>query len=406
MSNKKLEQLKNIAQIILPRGDLILWICTLFLSITSIVYIFSASTNLEVINDEKTVIDHTRKHFLFILAGLLVMRLLLVIKYEYFGRLNKFLALPLFFALLIWAAVSGQEISGASASRWVKITEGVQIQPSVFIYLSLIIYICSYLASKKFQPKNFKAHFWQLFLPITVISGIILKDNGSTAGIILLVSIVVMILGQLSLKYISVFFGGTALLVLLYCSAALYTDWLPGSNRVHTWKSRIESFLKDGGNNYQAERAEAAIVHGGISGQGPGKSALKQVLPQSASDFIFAIIIEEYGLFGGSFIFLFYTIILVRIIMIARNTSSFFGSLLVLSIGVMLFVQLAINISVAIGIFPVTGQPLPLISYGGTSMLVTYVQLGIVLNISSRIQMRNEEGIGKKQKFEKITDIA
>ena len=147
-------------------------------------------------------------------------------------------------------------------------------------------------------------------------------------------------------------------------------------------------------------------MHGGFLGVGPGKSALKQSLPQSVSDFIFAIIVEEYGLIGAFVLIALYFIMMVRIVIIASKMPAFFGSLLVLSMGIMIFVQLAINIAVAVNIIPVTGQPLPLISYGGTSMLVTYLQLGIILNVSSRIQILDEEGMGKKQSIHEINDIA
>jgi cell division protein FtsW len=147
--------------------------------------------------------------------------------------------------------------------------------------------------------------------------------------------------------------------------------------------------------NYQVMQAKAAIVHGGVTGMGPGKSALKQMLPQSASDFIFAIIVEEYGILGAGFLITMYMIMIIRIVIIASKMPAFFGSL-----------QLAVNIAVAVNLIPVTGQPLPLISYGGTSMLVTYIQLGLVLSVSSRIQVYDEEGIGKKQSVAEINDIA
>jgi cell division protein FtsW len=195
---------------------------------------------------------------------------------------------------------------------------------------------------------------------------------------------------------------------------ALKTELIQ-NNRVHTWMSRVETFTKkesqvedevDKAKNYQVMQAKAAIVHGGIAGMGPGKSALKQMLPQSASDFIFAIIVEEYGFIGATILIALYLIMIIRIVMIASKMPAFFGSLLVLSLGTMIFVQLSVNIAVAINLIPVTGQPLPLISYGGTSMLVTYIQLGIILNVSSRIQVLDEEGMGKKQSIEEINDIA
>ena len=158
--------------------------------------------------------------------------------------------------------------------------------------------------------------------------------------------------------------------------------------------------------NYQVMQAKAAIVHGGITGMGPGKSALKQTLPQSASDFIFAIVVEEYGAIGAFILIALYFIMIMRIIIIASRMPAFFGSLLVIALGLMIFVQLSVNIAVAVNLIPVTGQPLPLISYGGTSMLVTYIQLGIILNVSSRVQVYDEEGLSKKQSIEEINDIA
>ena len=229
-----------------------------------------------------------------------------------------------------------------------------------------------------------------------------------------MVSLIVMLIGQLDKKYIFGFVGLSSVLIGVFMFLALKTNLIE-NNRVHTWMSRVETFTKkesqiedeaDKAKNYQVMQAKAAIVHGGITGMGPGKSALKQMLPQSASDFIFAIIVEEYGFIGATVLIALYLIMIIRIVMIASKMPAFFGSLLVLSLGTMIFVQLAVNIAVAINLIPVTGQPLPLISYGGTSMLVTYIQLGIILNVSSRIQVYDEEGMGKKQSIEEINDIA
>ena len=208
--------------------------------------------------------------------------------------------------------------------------------------------------------------------------------------------------------------GLSSVAIGVFMFVALKTDLIE-NNRVHTWMSRVETFTKkdnqiedevDKAKNYQVMQAKAAIVHGGITGIGPGKSALKQMLPQSASDFIFAIIVEEYGLIGAAFLIAMYLIMIFRIVMIASKMPAFFGTLLVISMGIMIFVQIAVNIAVAVNLIPVTGQPLPLISYGGTSMLVTYIQLGLILNVSSRIQIYDEEGMGKKQNVEEINDIA
>ncbi len=231
---------------------------------------------------------------------------------------------------------------------------------------------------------------------------------------ILIVSLLVMLIGQLNRKYILGFIGVAFIAVTAFLLVATQTK-LISNNRVDTWISRVQTYSKkdnhiqdeaDKAKNYQTMQAKAAIVHGGITGMGPGKSALKQMLPQSASDFIFAIIVEEYGFAGAVLLISLYLIMIIRIMIIASRMPAFFGSLLVLSIGVMIFMQLAVNIAVAVNLIPVTGQPLPLISYGGTSMLVTFFQLGLVLNVSSRIQVHDEEGLGKKQTIEEINDIA
>lgn len=407
-SEKKIEWFKWL------KGDKVIWTIVIILSLSSIFLVYSASTNLQYVVKSGTVFGHTFKHFGFIILGLLFMGIIpLFFKYEYMGVFSP--AFLLISAVLLgYASFSGQEIDGASAARWINIA-GITFQPSTLAYLALIVYICRYLTKNISRERLPIENILYLFGPVLIVFALVGKENGSTALIILGVSLLVMAMGGLPLKYIFGFLGLASLLVGIFVYLALNTNLIK-SNRVHTWISRIEVYLgkesKDiddetlKAKTYQVDRAKAAIVHGGLTGVGPGKSALKQSLPQSTSDFIFAIIVEEYGLVGASFLMLAYIIILVRIVMIAIRTPSFFGTLLVLSIGIMLFVQMAVNIAVAVNMFPVTGQPLPLISYGGTSMLVTYIQLGIILNISSRIQVLDEEGIGRKQSIEEINDIA
>lgn len=325
--------------------------------------------------------------------------------------------LTLMIIVLGAASFTGTTIDGASASRWLKIPgTAISFQPSAFAYLMLIIYLCRYLAKKIDRPRTLAEHILYVFTPIIIVFVLVAKDNGSTAIMIMLVSIAVLVIGQFPMKYIASFLGISAVAVGAFLYIATNTDLIK-NNRVDTWKSRIDVFMgsKKGtpmdsevekAKTYQVMQAKAAIVHGGVNGVGPGKSALKQMLPQSASDFIFAIIVEEYGLMGSALLITLYLIMIIRIVMIASKMPAFFGSLLVISLGLMIFIQLAVNIAVAVNLIPVTGQPLPLISYGGTSILVTYLQLGIILNVSSRIQVSDEEGLGKKQYFEEINDIA
>ena len=398
------------------KGDKVLWMVIIVISVFSIFPVYSASSNLQYIVNNGTTTGHIIKHMGFVIAGLVIMRAVGFVKYEYIGKLSSLL-LGITILLLILTLFSGQTIDGASASRWLKIPgTPISFQPSSFAYLTLIIYLCRYLTKKITRERLPIENVLYIFGPVLLVFALVAKDNGSTALMILLVSITVLIIGQLNWKYILGFISSAIVVMVVFITVALNTNFL-GGNRVHTWMSRVETFTNSKkssdvddeamkAKNYQTMQAKAAIVHGGITGMGPGKSALKQTLPQSVSDFIFAIVVEEYGLIGAIFLISLYLIMIIRIVIIASKMPAFFGSLLVLAIGIMIFVQVAVNIAVAVNLIPVTGQPLALISYGGTSMLVTYFQLGIILNISSRIQIYDEEGMGKKQNIEEINDIA
>lgn len=400
----------------LLKGDKVLWSVILLISFFSVFPVYSASSNLEYIVNSGTTTSHLIKHTFFVVLGLGLMRAVGAIKYEYIGKLSAIGLIVMIFLLLL-TMFMGQTIDGASASRWLKIPgTPISFQPSSFAYLLLIIYLCRYLTKKIKRERLPIENIFYIFVPVLAVFILVAKDNGSTALMILIVSLAVLLIGQLNKKYIFGFIGLSSLAIGIFMFLALKTDLIQ-NNRVHTWMSRVEVFMNsksenqveneiDKAKNYQVMQAKAAIVHGGITGMGPGKSALKQMLPQSASDFIFAIIVEEYGFIGALILISLYLIMIIRIVMIASKMPAFFGSLLVLSLGIMIFVQLSVNIAVAVNLIPVTGQPLPLISYGGTSMLVTYLQLGIILNVSSRIQVYDEEGIGKKQNIEEINDIA
>lgn len=400
----------------LLKGDKVLWSVILLISFFSVFPVYSASSNLEFIVNNGTTTSHLLKHIFFVVLGLVIMRSVGIVKYEHIGKLSSIL-LGILVILLGITSFTGQQIDGASASRWLKIPgTPISFQPSSFAYLFLIIYLCRYLTKTIKRERLPLENIMYIFGPVLLVFVLVAKDNGSTALMILVVSLAVMLIGQLRKSYIFGFIGISGLAIGIFMFVALKTDLIQ-NNRVHTWMSRIEVFMNskkenqieneiDKAKNYQVMQAKAAIVHGGITGMGPGKSALKQMLPQSASDFIFAIIVEEYGFIGAVFLIALYLIMIIRIVMIASKMPAFFGSLLVLSLGIMIFVQLSVNIAVAVNLIPVTGQPLPLISYGGTSMLVTYFQLGIILNVSSRIQVYDEEGMGKKQDIEEINDIA
>lgn len=399
------------------KGDKTLWGIVILISLLSVFPVYSASSNLEYIAGEGTTMGHVIKHLGITAFGLGLMWTVQIIRYEYLAKLCLFL-LWCFIGLLFYTSFFGtQTIDGASASRWIKIPIiGMTFQPSSFTYVLLIIYLCRYMTRNLGKEIPAWKHILYVFGPILLVFFLVAKDNGSTALMIVGASIIVLILGGFGWKYILGFITTASVLASLFLMIALNTNWIK-NNRVDTWKSRIETFMGnkqsdanttiiDSKENYQIAQATAALVHGGFTGKGPGKSAMKQMLPQSVSDFIFAIVVEEYGFLGAFSLFFLYIIILFRIIMIANKVPGFFGPLLVISMGVILFIQILVNVAVTLSIIPVTGQPLPLISYGGSAMLSTYFLLGVIINVSKGAQILNEEGLSPKQTLEEINDIA
>ncbi len=369
------------------KGDAILWATIFLISLASFLPVYSASSNLQYVVGQGSVLGHFAKHAGFILIGLGVVFVFQKIDYKYFGGFSKLL-LPIVIFLLILTLMQGNNIDGANASRWLKLP-GVPFafQTSVFAALVLNVYIARYLDRNKNKEITFNNSFVPVLLPIFLIVGLIFPANGSTGILIFLLILALLFIGGYPIKILLAIVGGGILIAFLFITLVLkYPDMFP-SHRVHTWKSRVESFTGDGKEeSYQVQQAKAAIVQGGITPRGPGKSALKQTLPQSSSDFIFAIIIEEYGYFGVFFCFFLYLLILWRIIVIATKVENVFGTLLVIGVGLPVIFQAFANMAVAVNLIPVTGQPLPILSYGGTSMWVTYMALGIIISVSREIQ--------------------
>jgi len=304
--------------------------------------------------------------------------------------------IPVVVVLLIFTLAQGTTIGGANASRWIRIG-GIGFQPSTLASLVVMAYVARYLARNKEKQINFKESLWQLWLPVGVILLLILPANFSTAAIIFMMILIVAFLGGYPIKYLGFILGtGIVALSIFILIAKAFPDAMP--NRVQTWENRISGFFpstKDKDTktgfknkiqrteNYQVEKAKIAIATGGVLGLGPGKSVQKNFLYASESDFIFAIIVEEYGLVGGFLIVSIYFILLFRIFVVVKKTTTVFGTLLVLALGVPIIFQALINMAVATNLFPVTGQTLPLISSGGTSIWMTCVALGVILSVSA-----------------------
>jgi cell division protein FtsW len=336
---------------------------------------------------EGSVLGHFAKHAGFILVGVGIVLIFQKIDYKYFGGFSKLLLYPVI-GLLVLTLMQGRNIDGANAARWLKLP-GVPFafQTSVFAALILNICIARYLAKHKTQDITLNNSFLSVLFPIFLVVGLIFPANASTALLIFFMVLALLFIGGYPLKILLGIIGcGTLLIMLFVLLVFKYPDLFP-SNRVNTWASRIESFTNENKEeSYQVQQAKAAIVQGGITPRGPGKSALKQTLPQSSSDFIFAIIVEEYGDLGAIACFFLYTLILWRIVVISTKVESVFGTLLVIGIGFPIIFQAFANMAVAVNLIPVTGQPLPILSYGGTSMWVTYMALGIIISVSRDIK--------------------
>ena len=371
------------------KGDKIIWIVVLALSIFSFLPVYSASSNFGV----NMIFSSVFKHVAIIFIGIIIMYTTHLIDYKYLRGLSL-IVLPLAIVLLLITALQGNEISGANASRWISIPFiNISFQPSSLASIFLMIYISNYISKNHEKKLNFKNSIIKLWLPILLVVMLVFPSNFSTSFMIFSLSLILIFIGQYPIKNILlIIFSGLILTTIFIGIANKFPDIVP--NRVDTWSNRIENFVNpslDNDSNYQINRAKAAIASGSIFGVGAGKSSMKYILPQSTSDFIFSIITEEYGLIVAIIILLLYIILLFRIVIISYKSNNIFGQLLSLAVGFPIVFQALINMGVAVHLFPVTGQPLPLISTGGTSIWITFFAFGILLSISRTNFLNNIE---------------
>ncbi|EIJ39030.1 bacterial cell division membrane protein [Galbibacter orientalis DSM 19592] len=369
------------------KGDKAIWAVVAILALFSFLPVYSASTNLVYVVGSGTTFGYLLKHAVLLFLGIGVIYAVHKIPYRYFKALS-ILAMPIVILLLIYTLAQGTTIGGANASRWIQVPYvGITFQTSTFASIVLLIHVARYLSKIKDKAVTFKETIIPLWAPVFIVLALILPANFSTTAIIFLMVLVLCFIGGYPWKYLMGIVGaGLLSLTMFILTAKAFPGLLP--NRVDTWISRIESFTDKGDTeaDYQIERAKIAIATGGIVGVGAGKSVMKNFLPQSSSDFIYAIIIEEYGLIGGLILIFIYLLLLFRIVVVAHKADSSFGKLLVLAAGLPIIVQAFINMAVAVELFPVTGQTLPLISSGGTSIWMTCLAIGIILSVSAKRQ--------------------
>lgn len=378
------------------KGDKTIWAVIVLLAIVSFLPVYSASTNLVyTVGNGGTTFGILFKHFIHMLIGMGIVFFVHKLHFEKFKKYSIF-AMLIVIPLLVYTQLQGSVIGGANASRWIKIPFiGMSFQTSTLAFTVLMVYVARTLTKLKETTYNFQDSFVKIWIPVGAVLIFILPSNFSTAGLMFAMVCMLLYIGQYPLKYLAIILAsGVAVLALFFLLAKAFPEQKVFS-RVNTWVARIENFTTDkpDEDKYQIENAKIAIAVGKINGVGPGKSIQKNFLPQSSSDFIFAIIIEEYGLIGGYLLVFFYMLLFFRFLIRANKTTNMFGKLLIIGLGFPIIIQALINMGVAVELLPVTGQPLPLISSGGTSVWMTCLSLGIILSVTKK-----EDEIAQDQK--------
>lgn len=383
------------------KGDKVIWAFVALLALFSFMPVFSASSNLAYMrHGSGNAATYLVKHLAHIFIGFFIIYQVHKIPYHYFRGISR-IALPVIWLLLIYTLVKGTVIEGANASRWIQVPFiGISFQTSTLAAIVLYIYVARYLSKKREKEPTFKESFIDLWIPVFITLMFILPANFSTAALIFAMVTMLAFIGKYPLRYIGIIIGsGIIALTMFILVARAFPKAFP--NRVDTWVSRIDNFTSDkpDEDDYQIEKAKIAIASGGVYGLGPGKSVQKNFLPQSSSDFIYAIIVEEYGLIGALTVMGMYMLLLFRFVVAAHKANSLFGKLVVIGLGFPIIFQALINMAVAVELLPVTGQTLPLISSGGSSVWMTCIAIGIILSVTKKEEEIAEE-LQEKQKRE------
>ncbi|HRB31365.1 MAG TPA: FtsW/RodA/SpoVE family cell cycle protein [Ferruginibacter sp.] len=383
------------------RGDRVIWAIVIILTLASLLLVYSSTGSLAY-RMSKSNESYLFKQFAFIIFGLFIIYWAHRINYTIYSRV----AIILFLAsvpLLIYTLAAGVELN--AGSRWIKLPViNMTMQTSDLAKLALFMYLGRQLSRKQKVIKDFKKGFLPILSPVILICSLIAPANLSTAILIAGTSFILMFIGRVNTKHILATLGIAFIPIVLLVGIAISTydkethetKKLPGiltMGRIPTWISRVQTFYYgsnelESDKTYQVNQAKIAIAKGGILGVGPGNSEQRNFLPHSYSDFIYAIIIEEYGLFGAAFIVFIYLLFLYRCIRIYKRCPYAFGAFLALGLSFMLAIQAMANMAVNVGLFPNTGVTLPLVSMGGSSFLFTCLSIGIILSVSRNVEQQ------------------
>ncbi len=363
------------------RGDRTIWAIIAVMAIFSLLAVYSSTGMLAYRERGGNTEAFLLKHGLVLVVGLFltyVAHLLHYMRYSRWAPALITIAVP----LLIYTVAFGPNIN--EARRWILLPfVGLTIQTSDFAKLALIIYVARAISTKQEYIKDFNSAFLPIIVPVLLICGLIAPSDLSTAGVLFAACLGMMFVGRVALKYIVLLIMlGVVVFAVLFLMGSFFPDFI----RSTTWTSRIQEFLANPDGVYQVQQAKIAIANGGWLGEGPGNSIQRNFLPSSYSDFIYAIICEEYGVLGGALLISLYTLLFFRVTRLVTKSPKAFGAMLAMGLSILLVLQAFINIAVAVHLVPVTGITLPFISMGGTSIIFTCISLGIILSVSKYIE--------------------
>lgn len=367
------------------RGDRVIWAILALLAIISVLLVYSSTEALAYRVHDGNTEFYLFKHLVILGFGMVITYACFLLHYEKYKIAAPYLLL-ISIPLLLYTLLAGVDVN--EAKRWIEVPfVGVTFQTSDFAELALVIFVAREITGKQEEIEDFQSAFLPILAAIIVICGLIAPADLSTAAVLFFTCIMMMFMGRIPLKFVgTVIFSGIVVFALIYMLGDVFPDVF---GRTSTWIKRLQEF-RGIEEPFQVEQAKIAIANGEFFGQGPGNSLQRHILPQAYSDFIYAIILEEYGLIGGLFVMFLYILLFVRTARLMTKSDKTFGAMVAMGLSIMLVVQALMNMAVAVDMIPVTGLTLPMISLGGTSLLFTCVAFGIILSVSKYVETRAE----------------
>jgi cell division protein FtsW len=369
------------------QGDRGIWIIVFILGIFSLLAVYSSTGTLAYKRFGGNTQYFLMRHFIFMMLSLGVMYLVHMVRYTRLLKLSKlffYIAIP----LLIYTMVGGMRLN--EASRWITVPLiNLSFQTSDFAKLALMMYLAALMASRQQVMDDLKKGFGRLILPVGAVCALIFPADFSTAGLLFISAVVLMYIGRVKIKYLLGLIGIGVIGIAFFVMIAMLSK---SESRVGTWQTRIENFVSgEDGENFQSDQAKIAIASGGFFGKGLGHSVQRNILPHPYSDFIFAIIVEEMGIVGALVIIFLFLILFYRTAAIVKKCNRVGPALLVAGMMILMVMQAFVHMGVSVGLLPVTGQTLPFVSMGGTSMLISSIQMGVILSVSRSLKKEKKK---------------